>query len=508
MTKELTLSQMRYRVREHIKIYPKNTATIIAKHENIPEEKVTAIINAMRIQNAQNAGMLIQQNQKKEIMSKIDQLFLEKYPYLKLYQQEENLTIYNYKDGVYYPIPDVEVEAMMDKTFIRNGLLDERTSVRKIKDAVGMVKNNLSHLRRKVTTKDVDIKYLNLKNTLLDIKTLKTKKHTPDIFSTVQVPYEYNPNVSIPKHFLAHIEKVSAGNVGTVRMLQQMFGYVLNRGNSKHKVFYLFGDTARNGKSTTVRILVGLIGTKNTSFLSLQDLSSENSSKLPTIEGKQLNFSDEINNKYLSSANLTNMSAEGTITINKKYKPPYSYKVTTHFVIACNDLPQITDGQGMNERMIVIPFDYQFPQKERIDCYEDKLLAEEASGILNWAIIGLKEIIKDNEFYITDESKTEREENIISNNSILRYLLDREIFVVDKDNEYSLSELYGNYDNFNPTGYIKWCKNNGVHHVSSSRFSRELTRLSKDKNAIIKKERRVDGIRYKGVAFIKDDKDF
>jgi len=172
----------------------------------------------------------------------------------------------------------------------------------------------------------------------------------------------------------------------TALMIQQMYGYCLMKGNPMHKVFYLYGDTARNGKSTAAKILCGLIGWGNVSTLSLQQIEGENSSMMTSIIGKQINFSDEISSKFIGSSRLTAVAAEGVIEVNPKYKHSFMYSVKAKFIIACNDLPRFSDFQGMKHRMISIPFRHHLKENERVSRYDEILLEKEGAGILNCAI--------------------------------------------------------------------------------------------------------------------------
>jgi P4 family phage/plasmid primase-like protien len=354
--------------------------------------------------------------------------------------------------------------------------------------------------------------YLNLKNGLFDMETFKLLPHTPSYFSTVQVQYEYNPKARSPE-FNKFIDTISGHSESTAIMIKQMYGYSLMEGNPRHKVFYLYGDTARNGKSTCAKILCGLIGWGNVSTLTLQQIGSENSSILTSIIGKQINFSDEISSKFIESSRLTAMAAEGVVEINPKYKPSFLYSVKTKFIIACNDLPRFSDYQGMKHRMISIPFRYHLKESERIDRYDEILLEKEGAGILNWAIEGAKNI-KNGIFEINDDSKEDIQDNILQSYPVYAFLENLYDFSLDFTDEIDPKDLYGEHatESRQATGFRLYCDELGIKTLSFPIFTRELKRFSRETENIKqirvghRQDRRYIGMKLK--TEIDDEKEF
>jgi putative DNA primase/helicase len=368
-----------------------------------------------------------------------------------------------------------------------------RTSSHRVKDTITRISSLLSCLSNKIFT-DEQVQhqkwFLNLKNGLLDMNTFELLHHTPLFFSTVQVQHEYNTKAECPL-FDKFIKTVSGNNEDTALMIKEMYGYSIMGGNPLHKVFYLFGDTARNGKSTCAKILCGLIGWGNVSTLTLQQIASENSSILTSIIGKQINFSDEISSKFIESSRLTAMSAEGVVEINPKFKPSFLYPVKSKFIIACNDLPRFNDYQGMKHRMISIPFRYHLKEGERIANYDRVLLETEGAGILNWAIEGAKKMKESHIFTISKDSEEDLNDNRDQSAPIYTYLERNYYFGDEYEQEFSVEELYGmlaTKDNA-PTGYRYFCQQNGTNVCSSFTFARELKRFSRETEKI--KQRRV-----------------
>lgn len=452
------------------------------------------------------SSALFQSKEQKEMTYNIlDVKFVEKHPNLVVFRRGENITFYEYRNGVYINLHDIEMENLVDDIMEEFMLLDYRTKRKYVKDTVARIGSLLCRTPKKHFVDDDIYKekfYLNLKNGLLDPSTYTLYPHTPTYFSTVQVPFDYNKEAQAPM-FMDFLDKVSGKNESTKQMIQDMFGYGLSDGNKQHKVFYLYGETARNGKSTTAKILCGLIGMGNVSTLSLSQMAGENSTVLTSIINKQINFSDELSNKYIDSSRLTAMSSEGMIEINPKYKHAFMYRVKAKFIVACNDLPEFQDGQGMKHRMISIPFRVQIPITERIARYDEVLLEKEGSGILNWAIDGAKKLQASGIFTINDESREDIMDNIYSSNSVYAFMDEYYDFSPHYMDFISTKEMYGSVghkDNL-PTMYRKFCVDTGVKPKSLKKFEKEVSRFCNELGKIQSKRhqnmRGYEGLREK-----------
>jgi putative DNA primase/helicase len=470
------------------------------EYEGFTKEEVDEYIKNRTASKQVSLTLMNSKEQKEIIYAQLDKKILDAHPFLIISSRGENNIFFEYSKGVYKEYSEREMYNLVDNDMVINNLLDHRTSKRKVEDTIRRLASLLSRTEGKSFKEEDILKQdwkINLKNGLLNTKNWKLEPHTPEYFSTVQVPFNYEPEAECPE-FLEFIKTVSNQDESTALMIHEMFGYSLLDGNPKHKIFYLYGDIARNGKTTTALILLGLIGRQNASTLSLAQLAGDKSSPLTSLIGKQINFSDEISSKYIDSSRLTSMSAEGIIEIDPKFKSSFLYKIKAKFIVACNDLPQMTDSQGMKHRMIVIPFRYHIPQSERIDRFEEKLLAKEGSGILNWAIESAKVMQTQKEFTINEDSAEEMYENNLQNNTVYAYLEKEFIFEEDREERFYINELYGDApgsgDN-RGSGFRAWCKQSGVGTPSMFKFQREIKKYARETGKI-KQIRTESGTRF------------
>jgi len=453
-------------------------SSFASQYENVKPEEIQNFMNTRNVNIMVDTQVSIDVKKANEVYRNIDKLFIEHYPNIIAYRRGTNTSFYQYTHGVYKFIDESDMFNLVSKFFIEHNLLDHRTKDTYIKNTISRIASLLSITDDRYF-RDTDVHktntFTNLKNGLFDPKTKILHEHTPKYFSVTQIPFNYEPTADCPK-FKEFIKFITQKNEGSDRMIQEMFGYfVTTDGNPRHKVFYLYGSTARNGKSTTAQIATGLIGEDNVSHLSLQQIAQPSPSTMESLVGKRLNFSDEVSGSFLQSGNLTSISAEGTIDISPKFKPPYPYKVTCKFVVACNSIPRLSENNGMKQRMIVIPFDHHIPEGERILNYDKVLLEEEGSGILNWALEGA-EMLGDS-FYVSKQSEEEMEENILGSNNVLAFLKATYVYDSSYKTPIYTQTMYGKKGEDN--GYIGYCTRTCTAPMAYLRFCTEIKTFSK-----------------------------
>lgn len=408
----------------------------------------------------------------------IARTFIAEHGRLAILCQEDNNMFYEYNNGVYEEVKIEEINARMLQHFYQKELVTH-ISAAKVKDAVQRVIWTLRATPGRYFFREhVKREYINMQNGLLDIKTRDLIAHTPTYFSTTQLPFKYQPDAVCPE-FQEFVLDITCNDSELVKMVQEMFGYCMQVGNPKHKIFFLYGRTGRNGKSTVAKILQHLIGDRNTSALSLQQLSSDNTHLTVGLVNSQLNFSEEVSMKYIETTHLTNLTAEGMITVNPKNKPPFLLKILTKFIVTCNDIPRFQSSQGMFKRQIIIPFNASFEGKENFNIVDELLL--EAPGILNWALDGLDRLNQKG-FTIAEASAIEMEEAKLESNPVIEYIRTMFDFDLTSEQRYYSGHIYGlpADKESEATEYLAWCKLMGIGAMSKKKFTMELKRFADD----------------------------
>ena len=113
--------------------------------------------------------------------------------------------------------------------------------------------------------------FIALQNGILDLEGLLTRKehhllpHTPAWFSTICLPYNFDPIADCPrwKNTLVHNLE---GDQERMALLQEWAGYLLLPDTSQQKFLVLEGEGA-NGKSVYMAGLEAMLGTENVSHV-------------------------------------------------------------------------------------------------------------------------------------------------------------------------------------------------------------------------------------------------
>ncbi|MGO9510337.1 MAG: phage/plasmid primase, P4 family, partial [Mycobacterium sp.] len=237
-------------------------------------------------------------------------------------------------------------------------------------------------------------------NGILDMSSRQMIDHTPALFNLVSVPFDYQQDIGPPAAWLEFLASVWPDDPDSIMLLQQYFGYVLSGRTDIQKMLVVVGPM-RSGKGTIARVLSQLLGRGNVCGPTLASLATNFG--LSPLLGKPL--------AIISDARLGNMPAhvvverllsitgEDMLTVDRKYREPWSGKLPTRFVILTNELPRFRDSSGaIASRMLILQMTRSFFGRE--DLTLDAKLRTELPAILNWALDGLDRVTANGRFTV------------------------------------------------------------------------------------------------------------
>jgi putative DNA primase/helicase len=325
---------------------------------------------------------------------------------------------------------------------------------------------------------------INLQNGLFDPNTFTLSPHDRNFWSTVQLPFAYEAKEELPVEWLAFLDTIMEKDTERIALLQEMFGYYLTKSTAKHKFFLFYGPTARNGKSTVASVLGKLAGSRNVSYLSLEEINHPGS-HIVEILNKSVNITEEMSTHFHQSDRFANLVSGGSIMFNPKYKTPFSATPHIKFIFCTNDLPRFQDMQNILARAIIIPFEYHIPLNERIEEYASILFEKESGAIFKWSMEGLRRLLARGErgsFRVSKKSNDVLNEYRSDNNSVISFLEEDYTFG-SYDIPFTARDLYGTkYDyaeKVPATGYISYCDRSGLSTLGFQKFAKELSRYGK-----------------------------
>ena len=401
---------------------------------------------------------------------RIEEFFIRENDVYALYKQGENDTIYKYNGkGVYKLCSKTEVKSHI-ALFLKEKNLYQYNKDNFHNEVYNRLVTYLTSLKDRYFTEVSNV--INVKNGYFDIKTKELTPHTKDIFSISQLNLLYNPEAKTMPLFQSYLDIVGQESEGLKRMLQELAGYILDDGNKRHAVHFLYGETGNNGKSVFWKILVELLGGDNVSFLKLDSFKASGDFSLEFLVDKKLNISDETHRSYVDSPLYTDISAEGSLFINPKGKKGYMHKVKSNFIIVGNFYPKFKDATGMQRRLLILPFKHKVTKEEEILQLESRIAESELPAIFNWAVRGYDKIEKNNGFYLSEQSKIETQEFEELVNPVKDYVVNG--CQLDKSLFCKLQDLYGVTDYKAETGYNKFIKDSGKKPLDFKNFKQDL----------------------------------
>ena len=314
----------------------------------------------------------------------------------------------------------------------------------------------------------------NVQNGTLDLRTGALRPHDPADLITFLAPVAFDPTARCPtwERFLC---EVFAGDRDLVAFLQRAVGWSLTGVVKERALFFLYGDTGKNGKTTLVETLMKLVGASGEAsygygrkvgadtFMKSKN-PEDNQRKAATLAGPRFVCTSEVDEEHrLNEQLIKDITGGDTLEGRRLYQEAFTFKPQFKPWMYGNHKPEIrgTDD-AIWSRVRLVPFDVSFKGREDLNL-ADKLEAE-LSGILNWAIRGcldwqchgLQPPAK-----VQAATQAYREEMDVFGPFI------RECCIVHRNSEVLSSQLWAAYRN--------WCTTNGVKEESQTKLGKYLT---------------------------------
>lgn len=290
--------------------------------------------------------------------------------------------MYVYRDGFYRSTGRELIEAETQRR------LGEDVRMTHVREVVGIVQRATYTPSEKFNS---SLWSVNLKNGLLDMRTMTISPHTHEIISTVRVPVSYDPKADCPaiKKFLSEV--LSEEDVPKV---VELIGYCLYREYIIHKAFMFLGD-GRNGKTTLIELIKTFLGAANCSGENLQSLVL-NKFAPARLHGKLANLYPDVPSKALQQTGVFKMlTGNDTFGAELKFKDGFTFKNYAKLIFSANQLPATKDDtDAYYRRWEIITFPNTFDGAAADKNILSKLTTdEELSGLFNMALEGLKHLL-------------------------------------------------------------------------------------------------------------------
>lgn len=248
---------------------------------------------------------------------------------------------------------------------------------------------------------------LNCQNGTIDLKKKKHQEHNQDDFITKIVPVAYEKKAKCPR-FIAFLKRAFPNNPEGIKYLQKMFGYALTGDVSEKKIFIFWGATGNNGKTLLFNVFRGILGSCFCVQMASESLVSGRvnaiRSDIAKLVGNRFVTASETDKKYKFNEALIKLLTGGdAIVARHPNEREIEFTPELKLFIGTNAKPEFTlSDRAMMSRVSIIPFHVSIPPKDQDKQLTQKLIDEEAEGILAWAVEGAylwaKEGLGDNPF--------------------------------------------------------------------------------------------------------------
>lgn len=351
----------------------------------------------------------------------------------KTTQDNETLYVYNPNLGIYEPNGEVLIKKTMAK------ILDYHNSQRYYADIVFHVKGSTYFERPQE-----DPNRLVLKNGILNLETLSLEPFTPTQFHLIHVPVTYDTKAECPTTIQFFNDVVGKKQVDLV---QEFIGYCLYQAYEYHVALMPVG-TGKNGKSTLLTLITKFLGgSRNVSHETLQSLCY-NRFAAAELYGKLANTCADIPSTALAQTGMFKMlTGNDPLTAERKYGQPFTFTNIAKLLFSCNKVPETKDDtDAYFRRWIIIACNNVFTGKKCNPKIIEKLTTEtELSGLLNWALQGLKRLLTNGHFTANEDIETQRKEYIRKSNSSKAFIEECLQYSPSPEDYIPETDLYAKY---------------------------------------------------------------
>lgn len=310
---------------------------------------------------------------------------------------------------------------------------------------------------------------LNVSNGTINLVTGQFQKHNSEDYITKLVNIHYHPQATCPT-WLRFLDSVTGGDKELIHYLHKAIGYSLT-GDTREQCFFFLYGFGSNGKSTFIKILEELMGSRQYALRTPAEtlMKKKSDSGVPNdkamLAGVRVAIAAEISEgSTLNESFIKDVTGQDTITARFLHKEFFDFTPQFKLWMYGNHKPLINGtDHGIRRRPRLIPFTQTFSGNQKDPKLADKLIAE-LPGILAWAIQGC--LLWQTEGLDSPTCVTQATEEYFDEMDIVG------IFIKDccETGEAVQATSKALYEK-----YVRWSLENGERAMNQRRFGQKLT---------------------------------
>ena len=274
---------------------------------------------------------------------------------------------------------------------------------------------------------------LSIKDSILELKTGTIRPRRLTDYCTYELDVEF-PGLDYPTNNIDDFfQDVMLNRQELVTYLQLLLGYSITGHLNEQKFIIFWGALGSNGKSILIELIRNLLEDKkyyaSLSSDAIMKIGKQSpgtaTPHLAPLYGSRIAFLDESEkDAKLNEGIVKRITGNSAITIRKLYEEEFSFESSCQVILVTNHRPKISDENAMHRRLILIPFNAQFKDKndydpknpkhklrdknkgEKLMKCKQELLVWLVHGCIKWYNHGLPELPNDIK-QVTDQYKEE-----------------------------------------------------------------------------------------------------
>lgn len=288
-------------------------------------------------------------------------------------------------------------------------------------------------------------------------------------FLTHQLDFEYDKSVK-NQTWLEFLDRVLADK-DTQKTLQQAIGYLFIKDLKLEKVIFLYG-IGSNGKSVVFEVIKGLLTKEMMSNYSLASLTNNLGYQLADLNNRLINYGTDISMKNVDLAIFKQLASGEDIGTRQIREKAFTMRNYAKLIFNVNKLDDadVENTNGFGRRLLFMPFEQVIEKKDQ-DKNLHKTILENKSGVMNWIIEGIEEVLKNEEIYISEKC-----ENFLDNfkreSSPIQLFIEVSNFVKTSQDSNEIMDFQQMYEM-----YREFCKKQGEKSIAQRNLNADLKRL-------------------------------
>lgn len=332
-----------------------------------------------------------------------------------------------------------------------------------------MLEASISRLGSYIEDFDKHRHYLNLANGTLNLHTGELQPHNREDYLTLISPVEFKPEADCP-NFKKWLMAAVRDSQPLYDYMQMVMGSCLEGNIGLRRFYFIFGPKG-TGKSTFIRMLERILGPYScaTDFKVLTEskFSTDGNGPSPALARlkgmRMVTASESRENDKLDVARIKQLIGGDTITARHLNAGFEEFHFEATLILSGNVMPRIIGDESIWDKFKPVPFLHQIGAEDPE--FEPRELHPEMSGILNFALEGLRKL-REAKYMITDPPEViearqaERDEQ----DPLKQFLMD--CTAIYPDGKVEVNDMR--------TAYKDWCTRTGTYALGNRSLSNAL----------------------------------